>query len=104
MVGGHTDRVLNQARFDDRWMCNTAQPAAAGSRTVRNNMELEHTKPAIAAAWIVAAGVAGFVANITSVTAWVVLAALGFGPPLIMLLLWRNPPQTISESIQEARR
>jgi hypothetical protein len=103
MVGGRTGRVLNQARFDDRWMCNTAQPAATRSRTVRN-MELEHTKRAIAAAWIVVAGVAGFVANITSVTAWIVLAALGFGPPLIMLLLWRNPPQTISESIQEARR
>jgi hypothetical protein len=67
-------------------------------------MELEDTKRIVGAAWILVAGVAGFVANITSVTGWGLLASLGFGPPLIMLLLWKNPPQTISESIREARR
>jgi hypothetical protein len=67
-------------------------------------MEYEPTKRVLAAAWIVATGVAGFVANLTSLTAWVVLAAVGLGPPLIMLLLWKNPPQTITESIREARR
>jgi hypothetical protein len=84
-------------------MCNTVQPPKRGSRTVRT-MELENTKRVVAAAWILVAGVAGFVANITSITAWGLLAAVGLGPPLIMLLLWKNPPQTMSESIREARR
>ena len=32
------------------------------------------------------------------------LIVVGLLPPLIMLFRWRDPPQTLSESIQEARR
>ena len=67
-------------------------------------MQHEPTKRALAAAWILAMGVAGFVANITSIRGWLLLAAVAFGPPLVTLFLWKAPPQTMSESIREARR
>jgi hypothetical protein len=67
-------------------------------------MGLEHLKRTIAAAWILAAGVVGLAANVSSLPASVIFAVLGFGPPLVMLLLWNAPPQTITQSIQQARR
>jgi multisubunit Na+/H+ antiporter MnhC subunit len=66
-------------------------------------MDLERMKRPIAAAWILAAGVIGFAANVSSVPALIVAAVLGFGPPVVMLLLWRQPSQTMTESIQQAR-
>ena len=66
-------------------------------------MDLVQAKQIAAGAWILVAGVLGLVANVNSVTAWVLLAAVGFGPPLIMLLLWHTPTPTLSESIQHAR-
>jgi hypothetical protein len=67
-------------------------------------MDLPHVKRTAAAAWILGAGVVGLAANVSSVPASVIFAVLGFGPPLVMLLLWNDAPQTITESIQEARR
>lgn len=58
----------------------------------------------IAAVWILAAGVTGVMAGVTSVGAVSLLIVVGLLPPLIMLFRWRDPPQTLSESIQEARR
>ena len=34
----------------------------------------------------------------------ILLGSLGLLPPLAMLLLWNHPRQTMSESIDEARR
>jgi len=34
----------------------------------------------------------------------IALIVVGLLPPLIMLFRWRDPPQTLSESIQAARR
>ena len=66
---------------------------------------LRRTKSAIGAAWILAAGVIGVTANVTSVGGAVLLAGFGLVPPLVMLLLlrWSDSQQTLSESIQEAR-
>jgi hypothetical protein len=67
-------------------------------------VERHHAKSALAAVWILAAGVTGVMADVTSVGAVSFLFVVGLLPPLIMLFRWRDPPQTLSESIQEARR
>jgi hypothetical protein len=67
-------------------------------------MRFEHVKLVVTAAWILAAGIIGFVANVRSLSAAVVLAVVALGPPLVMLLLWKPPQQTIAESVQAARR
>lgn len=67
-------------------------------------VQRHHMKSALAAVWILAAGVTGVVADVTSVGAVSLLLVVALLPPLIMLFRWRDPPQTLSESIQEARR
>lgn len=67
-------------------------------------MQNHHLKSVLAAVWILAAGVTGVMAGVTSVGAVSLLIVVGLLPPLIMLFRWRDPPQTLSESIQEARR
>jgi hypothetical protein len=67
-------------------------------------MPSRHTESAIAAGWILATGMTGVMADITSVGGTVLLLVIGLVPPLIMLFRWRDPPQTLSESIQERRR
>lgn len=66
-------------------------------------MDLEQMKRLVAAAWILGAGIVGLLVNISSLPAWVVFAVVGFGPPLVMLLLWQDP-QTLPENIRQARR
>ncbi len=65
---------------------------------------MQFTKVAVAAVWVLLACLVGLVADVTSPGAWVVIAALGLLPPLVMLLLWKEPPQTMAESIREGRR
>jgi len=67
-------------------------------------MDLEQMKRTFAVAWILGAAAVGLMTNISSLPASVIFAVLGFGPPLVMLLLWNDPPLTVSASIQEARR
>ncbi len=67
-------------------------------------MQLEHTKRTVAIGWIMAAFLLGLALNVRSTTGWGLLAAVALGPPLIMMLLWKAPAQTTSESIQNARR
>jgi len=67
-------------------------------------MKLQSIKMMLAAGWVFSAVVVGVAANVTSTGGSVVLAALGLLPPLTLLLLWNDPPQTMSESIREGRR
>jgi len=67
-------------------------------------MQLQHTKVTVAALWILTAGVTAVVAGVTSPGGLVVVAGFGLVPPLLMLRWWNDPPQTLSESIREARR
>jgi hypothetical protein len=48
--------------------------------------------------------VAGLVSGVTSPSGWTVLTALALLPAGAMLTLWHDPAQTMSESIQQARR
>lgn len=67
-------------------------------------MQLQHYKAALAAVWVLAICTVGFATRMTSVSAVAVLAAVALLPPLVMLRLWHDPSQSMSESIQEARR
>lgn len=67
-------------------------------------MQLQHYKTALAAVWVFTACAAGLTVGVTSMSAWSVVAAIALLPPLVMLRFWQYPPQSISESIREARR
>lgn len=56
------------------------------------------------ALWIVAVGTAGLAANVTSAAGWTVVAGLALVPAGVLLKLWKEPSQTMSESIKDALR
>ena len=68
------------------------------------NMQLQSIKATVAAAWVSAVCTAGIAGHLQSLSGWTVLAGVAFLPPLVMMWQWNNPRQTMSESIQEARR
>ena len=74
-----------------------ASPYATG-------MQFQRIKRTVSAAWVVVVFAVGLVAGVTSSGGLVALLALGLLPPLALMLLWNEPPQTMSESIQQGRR
>jgi hypothetical protein len=64
----------------------------------------ENTKTLYFVAWVFAVCLAAFAIGITSAPIWIVVAFVAVVPPLVVRSLWRAPEQTISESINEARR
>jgi len=66
-------------------------------------MRLEHIKMTISGVWILSALLIAVVVH-PSTMGTIVLGTLGLLPPLGLLLLWNDPTQTMSESIDEARR
>jgi len=78
--------------------------AAVSPLAYPSDMELRKIKLTVAAVWVLAAIVIGLVAGVTSTGGLVLLAALGLLPPLALLLLWNDPSQSMSESIQQGRR
>lgn len=67
-------------------------------------MRLKKIKVMIAAAYVVIVVGAGLAWGLTSTSGWAALTALALLPPAAMLWLWNDPVQTLSESIQQARR
>ena len=66
-------------------------------------MQLENIKMTISGAWVLAARVIALLVRPPMMGA-ILLGSLAFLPPLLMLLLWNHPSQTMSESIDKARR
>ena len=64
----------------------------------------ETTKTLLFITWSIAVFLAAIAIGITSVTNWVVVAFIAVVPPLVVRSFWHAPEQTISESINEARR
>lgn len=56
------------------------------------------------AASLLAFGATGLAVNVTSVAGWTALVGLALLPTVFMVHLWSDPAQSLSESIQEARR
>jgi hypothetical protein len=54
--------------------------------------------------WIAAVSIAGLAGELDSMTRWAVVAGLALSPPIVMMWRRNTLAQTMSESIQEARR
>jgi hypothetical protein len=66
-------------------------------------MSLQQIKKTVAAVWILTATVIAIAVDM-SWARGLLIAGLGFLPPLAILLLWNEPARTMSESINDARR
>ncbi len=67
-------------------------------------MHLEKAKTILSGIWIVAIGATAAAAGITEVSHWLFIGAAAVAPPILARMFWQAPTQTLSESIQEARR
>jgi hypothetical protein len=67
-------------------------------------MSLPNIKITFAVSWVLGAILIGMIMGASSAAGLITLATLGLLPPLAMLILWNDPPQTMSESIREGRR
>ena len=67
-------------------------------------MTFAYAREGIAAVWILILVVVGLVMGITSMSGWLTLAGLALISLVILQRLWRAPEQTLSESINKARR
>jgi hypothetical protein len=64
----------------------------------------DNNKMQLFLAWTIVVCLTAFAVGITSISSWIVVAALAVVPPLVARNFWRVPAQTISESIHNARR
>jgi hypothetical protein len=67
-------------------------------------MQLVSLKSGLATVWILAVLIAGLAGRVHTLSSWAVLAVTALLPPLLMMWFLNNPTQTMSESINEARR
>ena len=67
-------------------------------------MVSENTKTLLFAGWAIMVCLAAIAAGVTSVPYWMVVACVALVPPLVARRFWHAPEQTISESIDNARR
>jgi hypothetical protein len=69
-------------------------------------MTLKNMKLTLAAAYAVGVGGVAIATGVTSAGGLAVFAALALLPPAALVALWKDPPQTLSETIQNqtARR
>ena len=64
-------------------------------------MQFEHMKILIVAGWLLSVSVVAVSLNVGSATAWLLLFGVGLLPPMMLFRVWRQPMQTMSESIHE---
>jgi hypothetical protein len=67
-------------------------------------MRTTYVNAGIATLSMIAAGAVGLLAPVTTPSGWFLLAAAATAPPLLSMRYWKQPAQTISESIQEVIR
>lgn len=67
-------------------------------------MFTEKIKLVLFVAWGITVLLAAIALNVTSMTNWGVVACVAIVPPLVVRNFWHAPEQTMSESIQRARR
>jgi hypothetical protein len=67
-------------------------------------MQLQQVSGAVAATWIMAAGVIGVASDVTSIGGAVMVLSFGLLPPIFMMRRWNNPPQPVSDRVHQAHR
>jgi hypothetical protein len=83
-------------------VCICEQRSAAMRHTVPL-MQLQRAN-AVAATWILAAGLIGLAGNVTSIGGAVMVLGFGLVPPILMMLRWRAPALALSKRIHPAQR
>ena len=96
-------RLRRHGRIAAAYVCTREQRRSATARTLAG-MQLVSLKAVLATVWVSAALIAGIAGNLNSLSSWTVLAGVAVIPPIVMMWRWNAPRQTMSESIQEARR
>ena len=81
-----------------------SETAPFGDGAYPCNMQLLSFKAVVATVWVLAVCLAAIAGNLNSLPSWLVLAGVAILPPIVMMWRWNDPPQTMSEIIQEARR
>jgi hypothetical protein len=66
-------------------------------------MRFDYTK-ATFAVWFLTVCALGFAVDVKSVAGWTILLGLALLPPMFTWWLWSEPQETMSETIQKARR
>ena len=67
-------------------------------------MQLQRIKHAVAAAYVVAVVAIALIVGVSSIAVWVAVIAAALLPAGALLTLWKDPTETMSESIHAARR
>ena len=67
-------------------------------------MTFAYVREGVSAVWVLALRVVGLAFGVTSLSGWMTLAAVALISLVILQRLWRAPEQTLSESIDKARR
>jgi hypothetical protein len=67
-------------------------------------MKRKHLKAVLAVAWVLIVSAGAMASNMMPASGWLVLAIVALLPPIVMFRLWKDPPETISESIRSALR
>jgi hypothetical protein len=67
-------------------------------------MRFEYQIRVLATVWVLAAIAMTVFASTGPTMAWLAASVLGLGPAIVMMRLAKEQPQTLSQSIQEARR
>ena len=67
-------------------------------------MTFTPSREAIAALWVIVFCGIGVALGLRSISDWMVVAAIGLAGLAVLYRLWRSPDQTLSESINSARR
>ena len=80
------------------------QNSTAVTATVHCGMTIQRTKTLLGALWVLAALTLALAGDGLTFTRAMLFVGLGLVPPLVMLVLWNPPTQTLSESIDAARR
>jgi hypothetical protein len=62
-------------------------------------MQLNYLKAAILGGWVLGLGAIAVASNLYPASGWMLL--VGLIPPLLLVRVWHQPPQTISENIRE---
>jgi hypothetical protein len=65
-------------------------------------MQLQQMNGAIAATWILAAGLMGVVGNVTSIGGGAMVLGCGLVPPILMMLM-ANPAQAVSVRVHQVK-
>jgi Flp pilus assembly protein TadB len=67
-------------------------------------MVSDNTKMLLFASWAIVVCLAAIAIGVTSLPYWMVVACVALVPPFVVRRFWHDPEQTISESIDNARR